>query len=101
VLSHLFTATSAATVESQTDTARSIFSLMNDSAEIGFPDRVVSPATRYADIKFVWSHAGGTLIGVMNRFLGRRNLTSADLARTPARNSRLHHLRRPFYDTAQ
>lgn len=92
---------SPATIEWQTDTARSIFSLVNDGGEIGFPETVTSPATRYGNIEFVWSHAGGTLIGVMNRILGRSNLTPAHLAGAPEPNSRMHHLRRFFYDTAQ
>jgi predicted TIM-barrel fold metal-dependent hydrolase len=98
---NLLPGTGPGTVEWQTDTARSIFSLINDGGEADFPDRVTSPATRYANIRFVWSHAGGTLIGLMNRFIGRLNLANEDLARVPAPNSRMHHLRRFYYDTAQ
>ena len=36
----------------------------------------------------------------MNRFLGYANL-SPRFGRNPAPNSRLHHLRRFYYDTAQ
>jgi predicted TIM-barrel fold metal-dependent hydrolase len=35
------------------------------------------------------------------RFLGYGNLSQQDLAATPAPNSRLYHLRRFYYDTAQ
>ena len=63
-------------------------------------NRFESRATRYANIKFIWSHAGGTLIGLMNRFLGP-DIDGATLAQTPPVNSRLHHLRRFYYDTAQ
>jgi predicted TIM-barrel fold metal-dependent hydrolase len=87
--------TSPATVEWQTDTARAIFNVINDAGG------TASMATRYPNIRFVWSHAGGSLIGLMNRFIGSANLTSQALARTPAPNSRLHHLRRFYYDTAQ
>lgn len=57
-----------------------------------------SPASRYADCKFIWSHAGGALIGVASRVVGA--VTEKDLSRTPLVNSRLHHVRRFFYDTA-
>jgi predicted TIM-barrel fold metal-dependent hydrolase len=87
--------TSPGTIEWQTDTARAIFNVINDSGG------TTSMATRYPNIRFVWSHAGGTLIGLMNRFVGSANLTPQALARTPAPNSRLHHLRRFYYDTAQ
>jgi predicted TIM-barrel fold metal-dependent hydrolase len=90
------------TVEWQTDTARSIFSMVNDTAgALGASQSVTSPATRYPNVRFIWSHAGGSLIGLMNRIVGRENLTEAHLAREPEANSRLHHLRRFFYDTAQ
>jgi hypothetical protein len=60
-----------------------------------------SMATRWPNIRFIWSRGGGTPIGLMNRFLGYANLSPEDLARTPAPNSRLYHLRRFYYDTAQ
>ena len=58
-------------------------------------------ATRFPNVRFIWSHGGGTLIGLMNRFLGYANLTPQDLGRPPAANSKLYHLRRFYYDTAQ
>ena len=98
---NLLPGTGPGTVEWQTDTSRSIFNMINDRGDTDFPERITSPATRYADTQFIWSHAGGTLIGLMNRFVGRQNLTNEDLARAPAQNSRLYHLRRFYYDTAQ
>ena len=87
--------TSPGTIEWQTDTARAMFNVINDNGG------TTSMATRYPNIRFVWSHAGGTLIGLMNRFIGSANLTPQALASTPVRNSKLHHLRRFYYDTAQ
>lgn len=98
------------TVEWNTDTGRAIWSLINDRTDRppGFGSYLVttpgaSSATRYANIKFVWSHGGGTLLGLIGRFLGQgstRNVRNADLSRTPAPNSKLYHLRRFYYDTA-
>jgi 6-methylsalicylate decarboxylase len=87
--------TSPGTVEWQTDTARAIFNLINDNGG------KASAATRSSNTHFIWSHGGGTLIGLMNRFLGYGNLSPQALARTPAANSKLYHLRRFYYDTAQ
>jgi predicted TIM-barrel fold metal-dependent hydrolase len=62
------------------------------------PSRL-SAATRCPNVTFIWSHAGGTLLGLIQRFLGAAS--SADsLAQTPEPNSRLYHLRRFYYDTA-
>jgi len=96
---NLLPMTSPGTIEWQTDTARSIFSVVADGGGLNSP-RVTSPATRYTNIRFVWSHAGGSLIGLMNRFLGAQ-VSAASLAQTPPVNSRLHHIRRFYYDTAQ
>ena len=56
-------------------------------------------ATRCPDVRFLFSHAGGTLIGVAGRLLGAE-MSAENLAKTPEPNSRLHHLRRFYYDTA-
>lgn len=73
-----------------TDTARSIMSMIS-----GDP----SPASRYPDIKFIWSHAGGSLVGVASRVVG--TFRDPDyLLHPPAPNSRLHQVRRFYYDTA-
>lgn len=82
-------------VEWQTDTARAIWNVINDST--GTP----SAATRFPDIRFIWSHGGGTMIGMANRFLGYTKLAPEDLAGEPPVNSKLYHLRRFYYDTAQ
>jgi predicted TIM-barrel fold metal-dependent hydrolase len=64
----------------------------------GRGDAEQSPASRYANCKFIWSHAGGALIGVASRVVGA--VSEKDLAGTPPVNSRLYHIRRFFYDTA-
>ena len=82
--------TGPATIEWNTDTSRAIWSFINDGA----PNApIVSGATRNANIKFIWSHAGGSLLGLIGRFLvaGSRRETLVD---TAVPNSRLHHLRR-------
>ena len=43
------------------------------------------------------SHGGGTIIGLSGRFLGNE-ASAENLAKTPAVNSKLHHLRRFYYD---
>jgi predicted TIM-barrel fold metal-dependent hydrolase len=79
------------TIEYNTDTARTIFSLISSDA-----------ATRYSDIKFIFSHAGGTMTSLIERFgVGAPDVINDNLAGTAAPNSRLYHLRRFYYDTAQ
>src|SRR5688572_5027323 len=70
------------------DTMRTIASLV-----------VSETATRCPDVRFIFSHAGGPLIGVAGRLLGAE-MTDDNLAKTPEPNTRLHHLRRFYYDTA-
>jgi predicted TIM-barrel fold metal-dependent hydrolase len=111
---------SPATLEWFTDTARSIMSLIAEGGGArlggggvlgrgraagppatgrgGAPATEPSAATRYGNIKFIWSHAGGTLIGAASRVVG--SIDAASLAGTPAVNSRLYHVRRFYYDTA-
>jgi predicted TIM-barrel fold metal-dependent hydrolase len=110
---------SPATLEWFTDTARSIMSLIAETTGQtggagvlgrgraagppaagagGGPVAQPSAATRYDNIKFIWSHAGGTLIGAVSRVVGGVDANS--LAGTPAVNSRLYHVRRFYYDTA-
>jgi predicted TIM-barrel fold metal-dependent hydrolase len=87
-------------VEWFTDTARTIQSLIQDPPGAGRSGRgnaAPSAATRYSNIKFIFSHGGGALVGT-TRVVGT---VSADaLNGTPAPNSRLHHIRRFYYDTA-
>jgi predicted TIM-barrel fold metal-dependent hydrolase len=70
------------------DTTRTIASLV-----------VSETAARCPDIRFIFSHAGGTLIGVAGRLLGAE-MTAENLVKPAAAGSRLHHLRRFYYDTA-
>ena len=56
-------------------------------------------ATKFPDIRFIFSHAGGTLTSIAGRLLGPE-MTAANLTGTPKPNSRLYHLRRFYYDTA-
>jgi predicted TIM-barrel fold metal-dependent hydrolase len=88
---------SPGTIEWNTDTSRAIFSVINDGTPAA---PVQSIATKYPRIQFVWSHAGGTLTALAGRFFGGAN--SADNLEKPVQpNSRLFHLRRFYYDTAQ
>ena len=88
---------SPGTIEWNTDTSRAIFSVINDGTPAA---PVQSIASKYPRIQFVWSHAGGTLTALAGRFFGGAN--SADnLAKPVQPNSRLFHLRRFYYDTAQ
>jgi predicted TIM-barrel fold metal-dependent hydrolase len=75
-------------LEYPTDTTRTIVSLIVSEA-----------ATKYSDIRFIFSHAGGTIASIAGRLLGAE-MTAANLAGQPAPNSRLYHLRRFYYDTA-
>jgi predicted TIM-barrel fold metal-dependent hydrolase len=84
------------TIEYNTDTSRAIFSLINDA---GAGSGKMSMATRYADVKFIWSHAGGSLLGLVGRFLGNA-ANGENIVKTAERNSKLYHLRRFYYDTA-
>jgi predicted TIM-barrel fold metal-dependent hydrolase len=91
-----------ATLEWLTDTARSILSMLSqDPGAVGGGGRgaaAPSPATRYGNIKFIWSHAGGALVGVATRVVG--NVTAEALSKPAPPNSRLFHVRRFYYDTA-
>lgn len=83
------------TIEYNTDTARTILSLI-----VGAPQEAA--ATRYSDIKFIFSHAGGTMTSLIERFgVGAPDTINDNLAGPAAPNSRLDHLRRFYYDTAQ
>lgn len=89
------------TVEWNTDTSRAIWSLINDGRDRpGATVPTVSMASTYSDVEFIWSHAGGSLLGLVGRFLGRNGGPTVDLPSTPEPDSKLHHLRRFYYDTA-
>lgn len=88
------------TVEWNTDTSRAIWSLINDGLDRpGVTVPTTSMATQYSDVRFLWSHAGGTLLGLVGRFLGRGGGPAVDLSE-PEADSRLYHLRRFYYDSA-
>jgi len=75
-------------LEYPTDTTRTIVSLV-----------VGGTASRTPEVRYVFSHAGGTLMAVAGRFLGAQANADA-LSRAAEPDSRLHHLRRFYYDTA-
>ena len=75
-------------LEYPTDTTRAIVNLLVGGA-----------ATRYPDVRFIFSHAGGTLVSIAQRILADE-VTAQGLAKPPAQNSRLYHVRRFHYDTA-
>ena len=76
------------TIEYNTDVSRTIINLITSGT-----------ADRTPNIRYVMSHGGGTIIGLAGRFLGAA-ASAESLAKTPEPNSRLHHLRRFYYDTA-
>lgn len=78
----------ATTIEFNTDTSRTIVSLIESGT-----------AQRFPDIEFIFSHAGGTIPSLAGRYLPAQ--AAADKLKGPAEpNSRLGHLRRFYYDTA-
>ncbi len=76
------------TVEYNTDTARTIISLITSGRVLENPD-----------ITFIFSHGGGTILALTGRFL-RGEASAASLASEADPNSRLGQMRRFFYDTA-
>jgi predicted TIM-barrel fold metal-dependent hydrolase len=76
------------TIEYNTDTSRTIISLIESGR-----------ATQCPDIQFIFSHAGGTIPSLAGRFLGQA-ASAESLAKPAEPNSRLYHLRRFYYDTA-
>jgi 6-methylsalicylate decarboxylase len=86
---NLIKGVAAQTLEYPTDTTRAIMSLI-----------VSGTAARCPDIKFIFSHAGGTITAVAGRFLGPA-ANGDNLVKPPEANSRLALLRRFYYDTAQ
>src|SRR6188474_3056480 len=76
------------TLEYPTDTTRAIMNLL-----------VTDAATRHPDVRFIFSHAGGTLVSIAQRILGN-DVTAESLGKPVEKDSRLYHLRRFHYDTA-
>lgn len=79
---------SEVTIEYNTDTSRTIISLIESGR-----------ATECPDIRFIFSHAGGTMPSLAGRYLGSA-ASAESLARPAEMNSKLYHLRRFYYDTA-
>jgi 6-methylsalicylate decarboxylase len=78
-------------VEYNTDTSRAIASVI-----------VSGMADRTPDVTYIFSHAGGTMPYLVERFgIGGPDTIADILARTPEKGSKLYHLRRFYYDTAQ
>ena len=50
-------------------------------------------------VRFIFSHAGGTLVSIAQRILGNE-VTSEALDKLVENNLRLYHVRRFHYDTA-
>jgi len=85
--------TQPGTVEWNTDTGRSLYSVLADGIQgRGAP----SAAKRYSNVTFIWSHGGGTLLGLVGRF----NLGDPDALANPPADSRLAQLRKFYFDTA-
>jgi predicted TIM-barrel fold metal-dependent hydrolase len=84
----LVTGINDTTVEYNTDTARTIISLIESGRALECPD-----------IKFIFSHAGGTILALPGRFLGQQ-ATRAALSKEADPKSSLVQLRRFYYDTA-
>jgi predicted TIM-barrel fold metal-dependent hydrolase len=85
--------TQPGTVEWNTDTGRSLYSVLADGIQgPGMP----SAAKRYSNVTFIWSHGGGTLLGLVGRF----GLGDPDALANPPANSRLAQLRTFYFDTA-
>ena len=76
------------TVEYNTDTARTIISMIANKRSLECPDAT-----------FIYSHAGGTILALPGRFLGGE-ATRANLAKKADPTSKLGQLRRFYYDTA-
>ena len=74
-------------IEYGTDTTRAIMSLV-----------VIHAADLYPDVRFSFSHAGGTMPFLIERILGRTEMASLTDPSRP--NARLHQLRQFYYDTA-
>jgi predicted TIM-barrel fold metal-dependent hydrolase len=85
------------TIEYFTDTARAILSLIVEGPGPA-GSRAPSAATRFPNIQYIWSHAGGSLVAVSARVVG--TVSADDLAQPAPPDSRLHHVRRFYYDTA-
>jgi 6-methylsalicylate decarboxylase len=76
-------------IEFATDTARAIARLLFSGS-----------AARYPDIRFIFSHAGGTMPFIVERFT-RAILLRKGALKPMVPNGVMHELRKLYYDTAQ
>jgi predicted TIM-barrel fold metal-dependent hydrolase len=74
-------------IEYGTDTTRAIMSLV-----------VIHAADRFPNLRFSFSHGGGTMPYLIERILGRTEISSLTDSSRP--NEKLRQLRQFFYDTA-
>jgi predicted TIM-barrel fold metal-dependent hydrolase len=72
-------------IEYGTDTTRAIASLLVSGA-----------AAKYTDLRFIFSHAGGTMPFLIHRFKGLEGVSKQALPNGP-----VHELQKFYYDTAQ
>ncbi len=77
------------TIEYGTDTTRMIMSLIINEAPIRFPN-----------IRWIFSHAGGTMPFLIQRIVGHRGELDEYLRQPPEAGSRLAQLRSFYYDSA-
>jgi predicted TIM-barrel fold metal-dependent hydrolase len=77
-------------IEYGTDTTRMIMSLIVNDAP-----------NRFRDIKWIFSHAGGTMPFLIERIVGHRGELADYLKKKAEPDSRLDQLRRFYYDSAQ
>jgi 6-methylsalicylate decarboxylase len=78
----------AVAIEWATDTTRTIASLVFSGV-----------AARYPDIRWIFSHGGGTMPFLLSRFLYQEKTMADRAERLP--NGLMHELQRFYYDTAQ
>jgi predicted TIM-barrel fold metal-dependent hydrolase len=77
------------TIEYATDTTRTIASLLFSGA-----------ANRFPDIRWIWSHSGGTMPFLFERFLRQEDAMKGK-AKEVLPNGSLYHMKRFYYETAQ
>ena len=78
------------TIEYGTDTTRMIMSLVVNDAP-----------NKFRDIRWIFSHAGGTMPFLIERIVGQRGQLAEYLKKPAEPGSKLDQLRRFYYDSAQ
>lgn len=81
--------TGPSTIEYATDTTRTVASLIFSGA-----------AARFPDIRWIWSHSGGTIPFLYSRFQVQETALR-DRAKTIVPNGVMHELKKFYYETAQ